>query len=205
MPASESLRKRFINEAVAWSAKFGEFPAGDLDLHHFVGTLYAGEGDVYEAEKHLLLGTTKSAETLANVLYDWYSEDAPHTAPFYIARAVLPYLLIGNLRDANRALGIFIEKLIANSPGLVVQEVDSGMAQLKIFPSLPLLNFLSLMVIAVRPGGRDVWQGLRNHYTTQLKEAQMWNEVRFHVGCDDELITVADDTIGVGSNRRIVL
>lgn len=58
-PAGEPTRKRFIGEAIAyvclswqfyvlleltrnrWSSKLGEFPAGDPDLHHVAGSLYA--------------------------------------------------------------------------------------------------------------------------------------------------------------------
>jgi len=58
-PPGEPTRKRFIGEAVAyvystkhahffmwlterrWSSKYGEFPAGDPELHHVAGTLYA--------------------------------------------------------------------------------------------------------------------------------------------------------------------
>jgi hypothetical protein len=40
-PAGEPTRKRFINEVVAWTSKMGEFPAGDPEVHHVAGTLYA--------------------------------------------------------------------------------------------------------------------------------------------------------------------
>ena len=40
-PAHEPTKKRFINEMIAWSAKTGEYPNGDPELHHVAGTLYA--------------------------------------------------------------------------------------------------------------------------------------------------------------------
>ena len=40
-PAHEPTRRRFANEAVAWTAQFGSHESGDPDLHHVIGTLYA--------------------------------------------------------------------------------------------------------------------------------------------------------------------
>jgi hypothetical protein len=197
MPSEEPSRKRFINEAIAWTSKFGEFPAGDPELHHFAGNLYAQgtetsqkrycyaklkstvllEDEVYEAEKHLILGTRDSADVLARMLYDWYKEDPEvHTAPTYIARAVLAYLLIGNLRDANRSLDLFVQQLIQDNPSLTVQEVQSASADVRIFPSLPLLNFLSLLRLGVQTGGQDVFRNLKSHYATQLRDVP-WDDV----------------------------
>lgn len=40
-PRGEPTRKRFVGEVVAWSAKMGEYPAGDPELHHVCGGLLA--------------------------------------------------------------------------------------------------------------------------------------------------------------------
>jgi hypothetical protein len=40
-PKDEPTRKKFVNEMVGWSAKWGEFPAGDPEVHHVAGSLYA--------------------------------------------------------------------------------------------------------------------------------------------------------------------
>lgn len=40
-PPHEPTKKRFVNDMIAWSARLGEFPAGDPELHHVAGTLYA--------------------------------------------------------------------------------------------------------------------------------------------------------------------
>jgi hypothetical protein len=40
-PKGEITRKRFINELINWSAKSGSFPAGDPELHHVAGSIYA--------------------------------------------------------------------------------------------------------------------------------------------------------------------
>jgi len=45
-PPDEPTKKRYVSEMVAWSARAGEFPNGDPELHHVAGTLFA-EGMVY--------------------------------------------------------------------------------------------------------------------------------------------------------------
>lgn len=137
------------------------------------------EDNVYEAEKHFIVGTPASAETLTNLLYTWYTEDEPHTAPSYIARAVFPYLLVGNIRDATRSLQLFTQELIKNNSSLVVQEVQSATTDFRVFPSLPLLNFLGLLVPAVQSGAVDLFKTLKSHYAGNLKEVPAWEEVRF--------------------------
>jgi hypothetical protein len=40
-PSEEVSRKRFINEIINWSARFGTLERGDPDLHHAAGSVYA--------------------------------------------------------------------------------------------------------------------------------------------------------------------
>lgn len=40
-PKEEPTKKKFVGEMVAWSSRFGEFPAGDPEIHHVAGGLYA--------------------------------------------------------------------------------------------------------------------------------------------------------------------
>lgn len=40
-PKNEPTRKKFVNEMMGWSAKWGDYPAGDPEIHHVAGSLYA--------------------------------------------------------------------------------------------------------------------------------------------------------------------
>ncbi|WYZ38781.1 hypothetical protein EsH8_III_000695 [Colletotrichum jinshuiense] len=174
--SQEPTRKKFIGEMIAWSSKFGDYPAGDADLHHVAGSLYAEEHDAYEAERHLVLGTKDSAEVLARMEYAWYKEDDSHTAPLYAARAILPYLLIGNVRAANTCYRLFASSLSEDNKGLGVQDVSSNSADLRIFPGLPLLNFLGLLLLAIQRGAPDAYKQLLSKYSSNITEAGAWNE-----------------------------
>ena len=158
-----------------WSSKCGEYPAGDPDIHHVAGSLYAEEHDAYDAERHLALGTKDSVELLAKLEYAWYTEDDSHTAALYAARAVFPYLLLGNIRDASKALHLFTSRL-SESKNLAVQDIGGDNTDMRIYPSLPLLNFLGLLLLAIQKGGADLYRQLKSHYAAHIKEVAIWDE-----------------------------
>ncbi|KUI63887.1 Golgi to ER traffic protein 4 [Cytospora mali] len=175
--SEEPTRKRFIGEMIAWSSKYGDYPAGDPELHHVAGSLYAAEHETYEAERHLVLGTRDSAEILTRMEYEWYKEDDSHTAALYCARAVLPYLLVANVRAANISYAVFTSALSGEKgAGLGVQDVGSGSADLRIFPSLPLLNFLGMLLLAVQKGTPDLFKQLQGKYASHIAEVGAWDE-----------------------------
>jgi golgi to ER traffic protein 4 len=180
---SEPTRQRIINEAIEWSAKEGDVPSGDPELHHSIGVLLANgtitlstmliiEDDVYGAEKHLLLGTKSSPPILAKLLYEYFLEDAPHTAPHYISRAVLPYLCLQNIRDAQLCLNTFIGLLISGETVPPHSQIEG----VEIFPSLPLLNFLSLLIVACQRGASEFFNNLKRQYALSLHEVP-WDDV----------------------------
>jgi hypothetical protein len=113
--------------------------------------------------------------------YEWYKLDASHTAALYSGRAVLPYLLTGNLRAANKALLIFTSSL-GTGKELGIQEVSSKLADLRVYPSVPLLNFLRLLLLAVQRGAADLFRQLKSHYASHLREIPAWSEALEHIG-----------------------
>ncbi|KAG9989030.1 DUF410-domain-containing protein, partial [Aureobasidium melanogenum] len=140
------------------------------------------DGEATEAEKHLTLGTADSPATFASLEYEWYASDEPSTAPLYAARVLFPYLLVGNLRAANKAFLLFTSKLSSSNPGLGVQEVGSASSDLRVYPSLPLLNFLGLLLLAIEKGSADVFKQLKSHYASYIKDAGNWDEALAQVG-----------------------
>jgi len=140
------------------------------------------ENEPYEAEKHLVFGTPGSAETLAKLEFEWYTHDDPHTAGLYASRAVFPYLLAGNLRSANKALFIFTSRLITANPSLISQEVSSSISDMRVYPSLPLLNFLSLLLLAVQRANADLFRDLTRHYEAHIKDVGIWDETLARIG-----------------------
>lgn len=125
----------------------------------------------------MVLGTKDSADLLANMEYEWYKEDDSHTAALYAARAVFPYLLVGNVRDASKALKQFTAQLRTANPNLASSEVSGTTSAATIYSSLPLLNFLSLLMLAVTKGSADLFRQLTRQYAMHLKEVGgAWDE-----------------------------
>lgn len=106
--------------------------------------------------------------------------DASHTAPLYAARGILPYLLLGNLRAANKFSLIFTSKL-QQKANLGVQEVSTKSSDLRVYPSLPLLNFLGLLLLAVERGEAGLFRQLKSHYASHLKDVN-WGEALDQLG-----------------------
>lgn len=140
------------------------------------------ENEPYDAEKHLVLGTTESAETLARLEFEWYQNDDSHTAGIYASRAVFPYILIGNLRSANKAFLIFTSRLATSNPSLLSQEVSSASTDVRVYPSLPLLNFISLLLVAIQRGSSDLFRDLTRHYASHIEEVRIWDDALARIG-----------------------
>ncbi|KAF8274694.1 cytoplasmic protein [Lactarius quietus] len=147
---SGAWRKSIIDRAVAWSAKQGEYPAGDPSLQHYIGDLLHKESDFVGAEPHLLAaGTRDSARLLAQVYFDWAKASnclKSHAGTFAL-RAVLPYLLNGNILAARTFLGAFISYI--SPPGGTTVPIGNTGDEITFTPD-SLLNFAQLAVRSVQ-------------------------------------------------------
>lgn len=130
----------------------------------------------------MILGTSESAETLAKLEYEWYTHDDPHTAAIYASRAVFPYLLTGNLRSANKALLIFTSRLSTANPSLGVQEVSSASSDVRVYPALPLLNFLNMLLLTIQRGSADLFRQLTAHYASHIQDIGIWDDALAQIG-----------------------
>ncbi|KAJ5449607.1 uncharacterized protein N7458_006056 [Penicillium daleae] len=181
-PSEEPTRKRYIQEIIGWSGRHGPLERGDAELHHAVGSVYAEDNEPYDAERHLVLGTSESAETLAKLEYEWYTHDEPHTAALYASRAVFPYLVTGNIRSANKALLIFTSRLSTANPSLAVQDVSSSSSDMRLYPALPLLNFLSLLMLTIQRASADLFKQLTAKYAVEIREVGIWDDFLAQIG-----------------------
>ena len=95
---------------------------------------------------------------------------------------MLPYLVVGNIREARQSLEVFTERLSketlsageaapAPSPKWESEVIFSNSSPpVRIFPSFPLLNFISLLIPAVEHGGdAQPYTVLRGKYASLLR------------------------------------
>lgn len=108
--------------------------------------------------------------------YAWYKQCDAHMAPHFAGRAVLPYLLVGNVRAANTCYRLFTSALSNDNTSLGVQDVASANSDIRIFPSLPLLNFLGLLLLAIQRAAPEAYKGLVSKYATQINDTDSWAE-----------------------------
>jgi hypothetical protein len=155
------------------------YPASQSSTRIIANIIHA-DLDPYDAERHLILGTRDSPSTLATLEYAWYTCDEPSTAPLYAARGILPYLLTGNLRAANKFRLHFTSQLF-QKPNLGSKEVPTASLDLRVYPSLPLMNFLELLLLAVERGEASLYRQLKSHYAAQLKDVN-WAEALDQIG-----------------------
>ncbi|KAH9943690.1 hypothetical protein B0H21DRAFT_748103 [Amylocystis lapponica] len=114
---SGAWRKTTVDKAIAWS-KHGPCPAGDPDLHHYVGELFYKEGAFEAAEPHLLAaGKRDSARLLAQMFVEWAGPD--HTAGAFAIRGTIPYLQNGNILAARTFITQFVSQITTARPSLV--------------------------------------------------------------------------------------
>ncbi|KAK9370058.1 hypothetical protein V1509DRAFT_618422 [Lipomyces kononenkoae] len=187
----EPRRKEFVQDVVQWSASFGEVGYGDPELFHVFGSAYASEDQPYDAEKFLLLGTKDSPIVLAQLLYEWFSEDPEvGTAPFYISRAVLGYLTVGNIRGARQALDHYLSNFIASGRTTPPKTLSVAGDEIVEFAQLPLLNFLQLLIRTCQRQNADLFKRLRFRYKNDIKEA-------FDCGVDEALAKIGERFFGI--------
>jgi len=64
---------------------------------------------------------------------------------------------------------------------------------MRIYPSLPLLNFLGLLLLAAQKGSADLFRQLKNKYAVHIKEVGIW---------DEALASVAEMYFGIQRPRQ---
>ena len=77
---------------------------------------------------------------------------------------------------------IFTSQLQRSNQNLGSESISSTASELRIHPSLPLINFLSLLLLTVQRGAADLYRQLRNHYATHLEEVSSWKKALDQVG-----------------------
>lgn len=171
--SSGAWRRSIIDRAMIWSAKNGSYPAGDPALQLYVGDLLYKEGNFVGAEPHLLSsGTRDSARLLAQVYSDWAK--ATNTlgshAGIFALRAILPYLLNGNVLASRAFLTGFISHISPSGEPLPIGTTGDEI----LLTEDSLLNFAQLAVRTVqRAAGaqnriaREAWVRLCGTYQSR--------------------------------------
>ncbi|KAJ7760636.1 hypothetical protein DFH07DRAFT_816214 [Mycena maculata] len=143
-------RKTIIDKSIAWSAKHGLCPAGDSELHHYVGESLYKEGAFEAAEPHFLLSSKRdSARLLAEMFIQWSAEDPSFHGAFAL-RGTLPYLQNGNILGART----FVTHLVSALPRASETSMQVGDAEVVLVKD-QVVNFAQLAVLTCQRAQGD--------------------------------------------------
>lgn len=90
--------------------------------------------------------------------------------------------MTGNLRNANKAFAVFTSRLSSSNPSLGVQDVSSASSDIRVFPTVPLLNFINMLLLTIQRGNADLFRQLTAHYSSQIQEVGIWDDALGHFG-----------------------
>ncbi|CAG8522102.1 5144_t:CDS:2 [Ambispora gerdemannii] len=181
-PHDEPGRKRFIDAAINWSIKFGDSPAGDPALHHYVAELLWKDKMYQEAESHFLAGTSASSRSYGKMLAEWSSQDDPSKRGAYLARAVL------HIRDAKIAFDSFVAELASKNQDIITDTAsyrptpNGDSVEIIIYANAPLINFLQLLILMVQRDAADLFVVLRNKYKNDLAIEPSFEDLLNRIG-----------------------
>ncbi|XP_068642533.1 protein GET4-like isoform X1 [Aristolochia californica] len=153
----------FLKAALRWSAEFGAPQNGSPELHDMLAEYIYSESpemDMTKVSLHFVRGNhpEKFASTLVNFMGKCY----PGEDDLAIARAVLMYLSLGNMRDANFLL-------------------DEVRKQLKIkdlgFPRSDLIKFILYLLQTLERDALPLFRILRQNFKSSIEREPAFDEL----------------------------
>ncbi|GLU16086.1 hypothetical protein SLE2022_325360 [Rubroshorea leprosula] len=152
----------FLKAAIKWSIEFGANRHGAPELHAMLAAYIYSESpelDMARVSYHFVRGDNlkKFASTLVNFMGKCY----PGEDDLAIARAVLMYLSMGNLGDAND----------------IMDEVKEQMEAKNLeFPESDLIHFISFLLQTVERDALPLFNMLRINYKPSIDREPTFNE-----------------------------
>ncbi|XP_071722819.1 protein GET4 [Rutidosis leptorrhynchoides] len=153
----------FLKAAIKWSAESGAPRNGSPQLHSMLAQyLYSQspELDLAKVSYHFVRGN--DPEKFSSTLLDFMGKCYPGEDDLAIARAILMYLAMGNLRDANYLLDEVKKHMEAN--GLEFSESD-------------LVEFVRYLLPTLQRDALPLLEKLRKVYKSRIDRDPSFNEL----------------------------
>ncbi|KAK3004457.1 hypothetical protein RJ639_019810 [Escallonia herrerae] len=153
----------FLKAAIKWSAEFGAHKSGSPEIHDMLAEyiyLESPEVDIARASLHFVRG--KNPKKFASILVNFLGKCYPGEEDLAIARAILLYLSLGNLRDANYVMDEV--KKQAESKGIC-------------FPQSDLIQFIKYLLQMLQRDALPLFNILRQNYRGCVEREPAFNEL----------------------------
>ncbi|GMI78797.1 Guided Entry of Tail-anchored proteins 4 [Hibiscus trionum] len=153
----------FLKAAIKWSEEFGAQKNGDPQLHTMLAEyIYyeSPEADMVKVSYHFARGNNikKFATTLVNFMSKCY----PGEDDIAIARAILMYLSLGNLQDANSLMDELRKQVQS-------QEMD--------FPASDLIHYINLLLLTLEKETLALFTAMRMKYDDSIDREPAFKEL----------------------------
>ncbi|BFZ17832.1 hypothetical protein BsWGS_20871 [Bradybaena similaris] len=161
-------RYPYLAKAISWSKKINkDHKRGHPDLHQRFGVIFWHERNYTQARYHYIHST--DGEGCAQMLLEFHTTHGyPSEVDLFITQAVLQYLCLQNKATANVCFEVYTQR----HPG-----IDTGPPY-----SLPLLNFLWLLLIALEGGKLPVFTVLCEKYQVSISRDPNYKEYLDQIG-----------------------
>lgn len=150
----------FIKAAIKWCVDSGGPSRGPPELHDIVAEYIWTQSPGMELSKASLhFVRSGHPEKFAAALISYTKECDPEEADLMVARSVLLYLSLGNLRDAN----------------WLVHEVKKGLGD-GTFPDTPLMHFVKYLLLTLERDALPLFRMLRENYKSYIGRDSLLSE-----------------------------
>ncbi|XP_077213781.1 golgi-to-ER traffic-like protein isoform X2 [Tasmannia lanceolata] len=153
----------FLKAAIKWSAEFGAPRSGSPELHDMLAEYIYSESpelDMAKVSFHFVRGN--HPEKLASTLVNFMGKCYPGEDDLAIAHAVLLYLSLGNLRDANYVMDELKKELES-------KELD--------FPHSDLTTFIVYLLQTLERDALPLFRILRQNYKSSIERDPLFDEL----------------------------
>ncbi|OVA02801.1 Uncharacterized protein family UPF0363 [Macleaya cordata] len=153
----------FLKAAIRWSAEFGASRNGSPELHYMLAEYMSSESpelDMARASSHFVRGN--HPEKFATAIVNFMGKCYPGEDDVAIARAVLMYLSLRNLRDANNLLDE------------IRKQAESDQLE---FPQSDLLQFIEYLLQTLERDALPLFRMLRQNYKSSIDREPVFEEL----------------------------
>lgn len=153
----------FLKAAIKWSAEFGARKSGSPELHDMLAEYIYSESpevDMVKVSFHFVRG--KSPKNFASTLVNFMGKCYTGEDDLAISRAILMYLSLGNLRDANHLMDELERQLRSKDLN---------------FPQSELTQFINYLLQTLQRDALPLFQMLRQNYKSSIEREPAFNEL----------------------------
>mmetsp|Transcript_16312 Transcript_16312/g.26937 ORF Transcript_16312/g.26937 Transcript_16312/m.26937 type:complete len:304 (+) Transcript_16312:1868-2779(+) len=152
-------RAQFMKAAIKWSVGNDKKSTGAPMLHTAFARWYWKLKDYPSAQRHFVRGDCP--QDFAKMLIEWSAQGYRSEQDMFIARGVLQYLCLQNLKDANI---LFEEFMKASS-----------------LPPTPLTNFIRFLLLTLERDALTLFNVLREKYAPSIRRDPAFSPYLDHI------------------------